>query len=83
MVTLAIAQKTNDGHNPDNHFKICVILAKKKKGWIEIRPRFKIQYPMKNRGETNSHKRNLQARLQKLQSNTANFNIRGILRVKF
>ena len=25
--------------------------AKKKKGWIEILPRFKIQYPMKNRGK--------------------------------
>jgi hypothetical protein len=24
---------------------------KKEKGWIEILPRFKIQYPMKNRGK--------------------------------
>jgi hypothetical protein len=23
----------------------------KEKGWMEIRPRFKIQYPMKNRGK--------------------------------
>jgi hypothetical protein len=28
-----------------------VTRGKKKKGWIEIRPRFKIQYPMKNQGE--------------------------------
>jgi hypothetical protein len=32
-------------------FKRKVTRGKKKKGWIEIRPRFKIQYPMKNRGE--------------------------------
>ena len=30
-----------------------------------MRPRFKIQYPMKNRDETNSQKLNLQVALQK------------------
>ena len=32
-------------------FYHCVGIYKKKKGWIEILPRFKIQYPMKNRGK--------------------------------
>jgi hypothetical protein len=32
-----------------------------KKGWIEILPRFKIQYPMKNQGKDGREEANLQA----------------------
>jgi len=32
-------------------FQIRESVVKKKKGWMEILPRFKIQYPMKNRGK--------------------------------
>ena len=42
-------------------------VVKKKKGCIEMLPRFKIQYPMKNRGETNLQKHNLQVLYKKMR----------------